>query len=99
MDARNFDFSDEAPEIKDGGWCYDLSKVVPNQHYTVAVCMPVTSTRFTLSSATYCGAFGWICLADNARRVSGTVYAFREIPALPEPPPLPEGWGKEENGG
>lgn len=97
--ARQWDVptSEDEPceHVKEAGdeWCYDLTKADSGRCYMVAVCVPQTLTRYTLSPATNCGSLGWIC---DGGMVSGTVYAFREIPPLPEPPPLPEGW-EEEN--
>lgn len=79
---------------RNDGWCYDLSKVVKGKSYIVACCTEQGS-RFALSGVSNHGPFGWITSGINAQRVRSTVYAFREIDPLPEPPPLPDGWEDE----
>lgn len=102
MDARNFDFSDEAPDTY-GGWCYDLGSVIGYEQYTVAYSCGDGNKHRDVKREAYrlveSNIWRYKDSTNSWEILSGTVYAFRKVDELPlpEPPPLPSGW-EESNG-
>jgi len=91
MDARNFDFSDEAPEETGrDGWCYDTSRdTVEKLDRTVLVAVLLNGKPSVITASFLNGRWrssSWVFKMHP--------FAWRE---LPEPPPIPSGW-EESNG-